>query len=88
LTWSTFWTTFTCHGLSPLRRITNMYGTILLSTALLDRFQIIVSQGDDARGKPNPDTFLKAAEQLGVAPALCLALEDSYNGVRAPSNQA
>ena len=25
----------------------------------------------------------KAAEQLGVEPALCLALEDSYNGVRA-----
>jgi HAD superfamily hydrolase (TIGR01509 family) len=60
----------------------------LAQHGLLDRFQIIVAQGDDARGKPNPDTFLKAAEQLGVAPALCLALEDSYNGVRAPSNQA
>jgi beta-phosphoglucomutase-like phosphatase (HAD superfamily) len=42
-----------------------------------------VAQGDYVRGKPNPDPFLKAAEQLGVEPALCLALEDSYNGVRA-----
>src|SRR5204863_5187862 len=37
------------------------------------------------RHNPAPDPFLKAAEQLGVAPALCLALEDSHNGVRAAS---
>ena len=36
-------------------------------------------------GKPAPDPFLKAAERLGVAPALCLALEDSHNGVRSAS---
>jgi beta-phosphoglucomutase-like phosphatase (HAD superfamily) len=29
---------------------------------------------------------LKAAERLGVEPALCLALEDSYHGVRAASS--
>jgi len=52
---------------------------------LLDRFQAIVARGDCARDKPNPDPFLKAAELLGVDPALCLALEDSYNGVRAAS---
>jgi HAD superfamily hydrolase (TIGR01509 family) len=53
---------------------------------LVDRFQAVVAQGDYARGKPNPDPYLKAAERLGVEPALCLALEDSYNGVRAASN--
>jgi HAD superfamily hydrolase (TIGR01509 family) len=53
---------------------------------LVDRFQTVVAQGDYARGKPNPDPYLKAAERLGVEPALCLALEDSYNGVRAASN--
>jgi HAD superfamily hydrolase (TIGR01509 family) len=52
---------------------------------LLDRFQTVVAQGDYARGKPSPDPFLKAAERLEVEPALCLALEDSYNGVRAAS---
>ena len=41
------------------------------------------AQGDYAHGKPNPEPFLKAAEQLGVEAEPCLALEDSYNGVRA-----
>ena len=47
------------------------------------RFEHIVTRDDVARGKPNPDPFLKAASLLGVAPARCLALEDSHNGVRA-----
>ena len=42
-------------------------------------------RGDYGNGKPAPDPFLKAAERLGVAPALCLALEDSHNGVRSAS---
>ena len=45
----------------------------------------MIARGDYARGKPNPDPFLTAAERLGVAPADCLALEDSHNGVRAAS---
>jgi len=36
-----------------------------------------------ARGKPHPDIFLYAAEKIGVAPAECLVIEDSPNGVRA-----
>ncbi len=36
-----------------------------------------------AAGKPAPDIFLYAAEKLGVAPARCLVLEDSINGVKA-----
>jgi beta-phosphoglucomutase-like phosphatase (HAD superfamily) len=36
-----------------------------------------------ARGKPFPDLFLCAAQRLMLAPERCLALEDSYNGVRA-----
>ena len=36
-----------------------------------------------AHGKPAPDIFLYAAEKLGLAPARCLVLEDSVNGVRA-----
>jgi beta-phosphoglucomutase-like phosphatase (HAD superfamily) len=41
-----------------------------------------VGHGDYAEGKPAPDPFLKAADRLGVDPRLCLALEDSHNGVR------
>lgn len=36
-----------------------------------------------ARGKPAPDLFLHAAQQMGVEPARCLVIEDSLNGVRA-----
>jgi len=47
------------------------------------RFQAIIASGDYAKGKPAPDPLLTAAKALGVAPELCLALEDSHNGVRA-----
>ena len=50
------------------------------------RFDTIVAHGDTARGKPDPDPYLLAAERLGVEPGLCLALEDSYNGVRSASS--
>lgn len=49
---------------------------------LLDRFHSVVAHGDYARGKPNPDPYLRAAERLGKPPEACLALEDSFNGVR------
>ena len=35
-----------------------------------------------ARGKPAPDIYLHAAEQLGIAPERCLALEDSRAGTQ------
>ena len=47
-----------------------------------ERFHAVVAHGDYTRGKPAPDPFLAAAQRLGVAPADCLALEDSHNGVR------
>jgi HAD superfamily hydrolase (TIGR01509 family) len=57
----------------------------LVRHGLMDRFHTVVAHGDYANGKPSPDPFLTAAERLGVAPALCLALEDSHNGVRSAS---
>ena len=36
-----------------------------------------------ARGKPAPDLFLHVAQAHGLAPARCLVVEDSLNGVRA-----
>lgn len=46
----------------------------------------VVICGDDARigrGKPEPDIFLLAANELGTPPHACAAVEDSPNGVRA-----
>ncbi|MEO1252707.1 MAG: HAD family phosphatase [Pseudomonadota bacterium] len=36
-----------------------------------------------ARGKPAPDIFLYAAGKIGAAPAQCVVIEDSENGVKA-----
>jgi HAD superfamily hydrolase (TIGR01509 family) len=53
---------------------------------LSGRFHGIVAHGEYERHKPYPDPFLKAAEILGVAPQLCLAIEDSHHGVRSAAS--
>lgn len=55
----------------------------LRSAGLAHRFGTIVTRDDVAQGKPWPDLYLLAARRLGCQPIRCLALEDSYNGVRA-----
>ncbi|MBI5939383.1 MAG: HAD-IA family hydrolase [Caulobacterales bacterium] len=51
-------------------------------TGLLEAFDPHIYSADlVARAKPYPDVFLHAAEALDVAPARCLAIEDSVNGV-------
>ena len=49
---------------------------------LLQYFDVVASARMVAHGKPEPDIYLYAAEQLGLNPQECLALEDSPNGVR------
>ena len=50
---------------------------------LTQDFKAIVSGQHVAHSKPDPEIFLLTARKLGVKPARCLVLEDSYNGVRA-----
>ena len=52
-------------------------------SGLRARLPIVVTRDDVARGKPHPDLFLRAAAAIGVAPEHCLAVEDSFNGIRA-----
>jgi HAD superfamily hydrolase (TIGR01509 family) len=47
-----------------------------------DAFRVTVSSEEVARGKPAPDVYLETAARLGVAPARCVAIEDSSNGLR------
>jgi beta-phosphoglucomutase family hydrolase len=49
-------------------------------------FQTIVSADDVVLSKPNPETFLKAAAQLGVEPARCIVFEDVPKGAEAAQN--
>ena len=51
-------------------------------TGLYDRFAPnIFSASQVVNGKPAPDLFLFAAEQMNVAPERCLVIEDSVPGV-------
>jgi HAD superfamily hydrolase (TIGR01509 family) len=55
----------------------------LLSVKLLDKFDLLVCAGDYKRGKPDPESYLLAAEKLRVAPDACLVFEDADMGIRA-----
>ncbi len=45
------------------------------------RFPVTVCAADVARGKPDPEPYLRAAARLGVPPTRCVALEDSPTGI-------
>lgn len=57
----------------------------LRSAGLETRFSVIVTGDEVAHGKPAPDIYLEAARRLHVAPAECVALEDSEAGILAAS---
>jgi sugar-phosphatase len=44
---------------------------------------VLVCAEDVARGKPNPDAYLKAARDLDVSPVECLVMEDAPAGIEA-----
>jgi HAD superfamily hydrolase (TIGR01509 family) len=46
-------------------------------------FSAVVTSSGVSKGKPDPEIFLAGARSLGVAPADCLVVEDSENGVLA-----
>lgn len=56
---------------------------VLEMEGLRPHFSKVVSVQDVGRPKPFPDVFLRAAEELGVAPSECVVIEDSAAGVRA-----
>jgi beta-phosphoglucomutase family hydrolase len=61
--------------------------SVLTSAGIADVFDVRVDGEVAARlklaGKPAPDTFLKAAEELGVAPNRAVVVEDAISGVQA-----
>src|SRR5258708_29743730 len=65
---------------SSSRRTTERH---LGRAGLLGHFRALATRADVVRGKPHPDIHLEAARRLGVAPARCLAFEDSNTGLSA-----
>lgn len=53
---------------------------------LLEKLDVLVTSSDVENGKPAPDTFLKAAEFMGLAPEQCVVFEDTDIGQQAATS--
>lgn len=75
------------HGRLPMGIVTSSqrghFERIHAATGLLDYFEFSLASGEYRRHKPHPDPYLAGARRLGLAPAECLAVEDTERGLRA-----
>lgn len=55
----------------------------LAASGLLGLLDAVVCSDDVANHKPSPDTFLLAAERLGLKPHECVVFEDTRTGLEA-----
>ena len=58
-------------------------GTILDRTGLRDKFDVIIDGNRISRAKPDPEVFLKGAEEMGLPPSSCVVFEDALAGIEA-----
>ncbi len=56
---------------------------ILERSGLRRFFQVVIDGAQVARPKPDPEIYLRAAQELGTNPADCIVFEDSRAGVQA-----
>jgi len=56
---------------------------VLNNLSMKSMFDTIVDGPRVSKPKPNPQIFLKAADDLGVKPEHCVVFEDSLSGVKA-----
>jgi beta-phosphoglucomutase len=60
--------------------------TILAKLQLADLFDAVVDGNSVNIPKPNPEVFLKGAQELGVEPSACVVFEDALAGIEAAIN--
>lgn len=51
-----------------------------------DKFKHVITRDEVANGKPNPEIYIKMAEQLKVKPDEAIIIEDSVTGIKAAQN--
>ena len=75
------------HGVKPMAIGTGAYtqeATTILQLCGLDSYVTAIVGADQVQNpKPAPDTFLRCAELLGIAPEKCVVFEDSKLGLQA-----
>ena len=57
--------------------------SILTKVDLIQEFDTIVDGTNVTKAKPNPEVFLRAAEQLKMQPSQCIVFEDAVAGIKA-----
>ncbi|ELY5261520.1 fructose-1-phosphate/6-phosphogluconate phosphatase [Yersinia enterocolitica] len=75
------------HGRKPMAVGTGsehaMAELLLRHLGLRDYFDVIVGADDVTQHKPEPETFLRCAQLLGVPPEKCVVFEDADFGIEA-----
>ncbi|GAB4517941.1 MAG: HAD family phosphatase [Anaerolineae bacterium] len=61
---------------------TEIIQEVMRLTGLDAVFEVMVYGDDMVHGKPAPDIYIEAMQQLGVTPEVSLGIEDSSNGIR------
>ncbi|MBE9467001.1 MAG: beta-phosphoglucomutase [Bacteroidetes bacterium] len=59
---------------------------ILNQINMMNYFDVIIDGTKVKEAKPNPEVFLKSAEELGIEPKYCVVFEDAVAGIQAAIN--
>lgn len=63
--------------------VRNSVETMMSRAALKEYLDLLVSNEDVSRGKPDPEMYLKAMAHFNLKPTECLIIEDNENGIKA-----
>ena len=66
-----------------LASVSKNASTIVDRLGITDLFNYVVDANLIKKGKPDPEIFLKAAQELHVPPAECMGVEDAVVGIQA-----
>jgi HAD superfamily hydrolase (TIGR01549 family) len=63
--------------------IRNSVHIMMEKSGLLNYLDFFISNEDVAKGKPDPEMYIKAIKKMGHHPEECLIVEDNENGIKA-----